>query len=272
MRLWLRDPLAILAEGAARGLVVEDGRIAELVPAGGAPAAPVEATFDASGHVVLPGLVNAHHHFYQTLTRAHPRAMDSELFAWLTALYPLWARLTEEDLRLAARVALVELLMSGCTCAADHHYLYPAGLERAVDVEVEEARALGVRLVVTRGSMDLSRKDGGLPPDEVVQGRDEILADCERVLRLFHDPAPGAMARVALAPCSPFSASRGLMEDAAALAARADCRLHTHLAETADEDEWCRRAYGLRPLDLLDDVGWLTDRTWLAHGVHFDDG
>ena len=162
MRIWIKDPLAILATGAARGLVVEGTRIVELVAAGASPSAPVDATFDASRHVVLPGLVNAHHHFYQTLTRAHPAAINRELFDWLTALYPIWARLTPNSLRLAVRLALTELMLSGCTTAADHHYLFPAGLENAVDIEVEEARALGIRMTVTRGSMK-SRPEGRRP-------------------------------------------------------------------------------------------------------------
>ena len=150
----------------------------------------IDATFDASRHVVLPGLVNTHHHFYQTLTRAHPSAINKPLFPWLVALYPIWARLKPDHLRLATRLALTELMLSGCTTAADHHYLYPEGLENAVDIEVEEARALGMRMTVSRGSMNLSEKDGGLPPDSVVQDEETILADSERVLKLFHDPKP----------------------------------------------------------------------------------
>lgn len=269
MRLWIRNPLGIVAEAAAGGVVVEGAVIAELVAAGAAPAAPVDEVFDASAHVVLPGLINTHHHFYQTLTRAHPAAIDRELFPWLTALYPLWARLTPDDLRLAVRAALAELLLSGCTTAADHHYLYPPGLEDAVDIAVEEARALGIRATISRGSMNLSQKDGGLPPDTVVQDEDAILADSERVLGLFHDPAPGSMIQIALAPCSPFSVTPSLMAKSAELAARFDAPLHTHLAETKDEDAYCLQVYGRRPLDLLEETGWLRPKTWLAHGVHF---
>src|SRR6202046_5653387 len=175
MRTWIKDPLAIFADGAERGLVVEGTRIAERVGRGETPER-IDATFDASRHVLLPGLVNAHHHFYQTLTRAHPAAINRELFDWLTALYPIWARLKPGHLRLAARLALTELMLSGCTTAADHHYVYPAGLENAVDIEVEEARALGLRMTVTRGSMNRGQKDGGLPPDTVVQDAQTILA------------------------------------------------------------------------------------------------
>ncbi|MFO1147188.1 MAG: 8-oxoguanine deaminase [Alsobacter sp.] len=268
-RTWIKDPLAILADGAGRGLVVQDGRIAELVPAGAEPRVPVDATFEASRHVVLPGLVNTHHHFFQTLTRAHPAAINKELFPWLTSLYPLWSRLDPASFRLSVRIALAELLMSGCTTAADHHYLFPGGLEDAIDIEVEEARAMGLRMTVTRGSMNLSQKDGGLPPDSVVQDEDAILADSERLLSRYHDRSEGARIQVALAPCSPFSVTKRLMRESAALAGRFDCRLHTHLAETKDEDDFCLAHYGCRPLQLLEEVGWLGPRTWLAHGIHF---
>jgi 8-oxoguanine deaminase len=270
MRIWIKDPLAILAPEAARGVVVEGTRIAELVQAGAQPMAPIDVEFDASRHVVLPGLVNTHHHFYQTLTRAHPQAINKELFPWLTTLYPIWARLKPHHLHLAVRLALTELMLSGCTTAADHHYLFPPGLENAVDIEVEEARALGLRMTVTRGSMNRSQKDGGLPPDSVVQDEETILADSERVLKLFHDPKPGAQIRIALAPCSPFSINKRLMSDSARLAEAYDCQLHTHLCETEDEERFCLEIYGLRPVDLLEETGWMSKRTWLAHGIHFN--
>jgi 8-oxoguanine deaminase len=269
LRIWIKDPIAILAPDAARGLVVEGTRIAELVRAGARPVAPVDVEFDASRHVVLPGLVNAHHHFYQTLTRAHPQAINKELFPWLASLYPIWARLKPHHLHLAVRLALTELMLSGCTTAADHHYLFPPGLEDAVDIEVEEALALGLRMTVTRGSMNRSQKDGGLPPDSVVQDEETILADSERVLKLFHDPKPGAQIRIALAPCSPFSINKRLMSDSARLAERYDCQLHTHLCETEDEERFCLEIYGARPVDLLEETGWMSKRTWLAHGIHF---
>src|SRR5580700_5129734 len=212
MRLWIKDPLAIFAEGAERGAVVEGTRIVELVGRGQAPSLPVDSTFDASRHVVLPGLVNAHHRFYQTLVRAHPAGLKADLLPWLVALYPIWARINPERLRLAVRMALVELLLSGCTTAADHHNLFPPGLENAIDIEVEEAMKLGLRMTVTRGSMGISEKDGGLQPDAIVQDSDTILEDSERVLRLFHDPNPGAMIRVALAPCSPLAVPSRVME------------------------------------------------------------
>jgi len=269
-RIWLKNPLAIFAEGAARGVVVAGSRIEECVAAGSEPSAPIDEVFDAGRHVILPGLVNAHHHFYQTLTRAHPAALDRELFGWLVALYPIWARLSPDAFRIAVRLALAELLLSGCTTAADHHYLFPAGLDRAIDIEVEEALALGIRMTVTRGSMNLSRKDGGLPPDSVVQDETTILKDSERVLNAFHDAEAGSRIQIGLAPCSPFSVTPRLMRETAALARRFDCSLHTHLGETRDEEKFCLATYKCRPVELLADVGWLERRTWLAHGVHFN--
>lgn len=272
MSLWIKNPLAILAENAGGGLVVDGSRIVDIVPSGAQPKTPPDAVFDASAHVVLPGLINTHHHFYQTLTRAVPSAMDKELFGWLTTLYPIWANLTPDSLRLAVRVAMAELMLSGCTTTTDHHYVFPGGLEDAVDIEVDEARSLGMRVVLTRGSMNLSVADGGLPPEKVVQDHDTILADSMRVIDAHHESGEGAMVQIALAPCSPFSVTRALMADTATLAGKTGVLLHTHLAETHDEDGFCREMFGCRPLDYLADVGWLSDRTWLAHGIHFDDG
>lgn len=268
--VWLKDPLGILADSAGRGVVVRNGRIAELVPAGGEPATPGVATYDARSFVVLPGLINTHHHFYQTLTRAHPAAMDRPLFGWLTALYPIWARMTPEAVDAAASVALVELLLSGCTTTTDHHYVFPAGLENSIDIEIAAAGRLGMRIVATRGSMNLSQRDGGLPPDSVVQDEDVILADSERLIARYHEPHPFALTQIALAPCSPFSVTTSLMRATAALAARTGVRLHTHLAETADENRFCQETHHCRPLDYLEDCGWLHEKTWLAHGVHFE--
>ena len=270
--LWIKDPLAILADGASRGVVVQGGRIVELVAAGREPATPDVATFDASGHAVLPGLINTHHHFYQTLTRALPAAMDRELFPWLQALYPVWAKLTPESLDLAVTVAMSELLLSGCTTTTDHHYVFPAGLDAAVDVEVGVAQRLGLRVLLTRGSMNRSQRDGGLPPDSVVQDEDTILADSERVVSKFHQRGDDAMVQIALAPCSPFSVTTSLMRATATLAEKLDVRLHTHLAETEDENRFCEQLHNCRPLDYLEECGWLNHRTWLAHGIHFDAG
>jgi 8-oxoguanine deaminase len=267
MRLWIKNPLAILAEGAERGLVVEGTRIVELMAHGQMPAAPVDATYDASRHVVLPGLVNAHHHFYQTLTRAHPAGFNQELIPWLVSLNAIWARLKPDHFRLAVRLALTELMLSGCTTAADHHQLFPLGLENAIDIEVDEALKLGLRMTVTRGSQSLSQKDGGLPLDEIVQDEDAILADSERVLKLFHDPTPGALIRIALAPCSPLAVTRGVMVESARLAERHNCQLHTHLAQTMDEENYCRQAFGMGLVDMLEETGWMSPRVWLAHGA-----
>ncbi len=267
--VWIKDPLAILAVGAERGVVVRDGRIAELVPAGRTPTTPDVKIFDAGAHVVLPGLINTHHHFYQTLTRAVPAALDRELFPWLQTLYPLWARLTPEALDLAVTLATAELLLSGATMTTDHHYVFPNGLEDAVDIEVAAARRLGVRVLLTRGSMNLSQRDGGLPPDSVVQDEDAILADCERVVKRHHQRGEGAGVQIALAPCSPFSVTTSLMRATAELAQRLDVRLHTHLAETEDENRFCQELYKCRPLDYLEECGWLGEQTWLAHGIHF---
>jgi 8-oxoguanine deaminase len=242
----------------------------ELVPAGGSPSAPNVETFDAGEHVVLPGLINTHHHFYQTLTRAVPAALDRELFPWLQALYPIWARLTPEALDLGMTLAMAELTLSGCTTTTDHHYVFPAGLEDSIDIEVAAAKRLGLRVLLTRGSMNLSQRDGGLPPDSVVQDEDTILADSERVVTRYHETGEDAMVQIALAPCSPFSVTTSLMRSTADLANRLNVRMHTHLAETEDENRFCQELYHCRPLDYLENCGWLNDRVWLAHGIHFD--
>ena len=271
MRKWIKNPLAILADNAAGGLVIEDGVIAECLPSGATPATPCEETVDASDYVVLPGLINTHHHFYQTLTRAYGPALDKELFDWLKTLYPVWAGLTPDYLHVATRLALAELLLSGCTTAADHHYVFPSGLEDGVDIQADAAAGIGIRVTLTRGSMNLSVEDGGLPPASVVQDADTILADSARVIDAFHDASVGAMIQVALAPCSPFSVTREIMMDTATLAAEKGVGLHTHLAETEDENTFCQEMFGCRPLDYLEQVGWLNDRVWLAHGIHFND-
>ena len=270
--LWIKDPLAIFADGAGRGIVLQDGRIVELVATGRSPMAQNVEIYDAGEHVVLPGLINTHHHFYQTLTRAVPAALDRELFPWLQALYPIWARLTPQALDLGMTLAMAELLLSGCTTTTDHHYVFPAGLEDAIDIEVAAAKRLGLRVLLTRGSMNLSQRDGGLPPDSVVQDEDAILADSERVVARYHEAGQGAMVQIALAPCSPFSVTTSLMRSTADLAARLNVRMHTHLAETEDENRYCQEIHNCRPLDYLEDCGWLNDRVWLAHGIHFDAG
>jgi 8-oxoguanine deaminase len=270
--IWIKDPLAIFADGAERGVVVRGSKIVELVAKGREPTTANPLTFDASEHVVLPGLINTHHHFYQTLTRALPAALDRELFPWLQALYPVWARMTPEALDLGVTVAMSELLLSGCTTTTDHHYVFPAGLEDAIDIEVVAAKRLGIRVLLTRGSMNRSQKDGGLPPDSVVQDEDAILADSTRVVAKHHQRGEDATVQIALAPCSPFSVTTSLMRATADLAGQLDVRLHTHLAETEDENRFCEQMHKCRPLDYLEDCGWLNGRTWLAHGIFFNAG
>lgn len=272
-RIWIKNPLAIFTANdldASGGLVIEDGRITEVLGAGQQPSTPCKQTFDAREHVLLPGLINTHHHFYQTLTRAWAPVVNQPLFPWLKTLYPVWARLTPEKLALASKVALAELLLSGCSTAADHHYLFPGGLENAIDVQVEAVRELGMRAMLSRGSMSLGEDDGGLPPQHTVQSGETILADSQRLIGQYHERGDGAQIQIALAPCSPFSVTREIMRASAELADELDVRLHTHLAETLDEEDYCLRQFGLRTVDYLESVGWLGPRTWLAHGIHFN--
>ncbi len=279
--VWLRDPLAVhLGRDidpalAGRGIIIDTGTgtIVELVATGQEPAGggqSVDETFDAREHVITPGLINTHHHFYQTLTRAWAPVADKALFDWLTTLYPVWARLTPKALELATTVAMAELLESGCTTAADHHYLFPTGMDEAIDVQAGVVRRLGMRALLTRGSMSLGEKDGGLPPQHTVQDAEVILADSRRLVEAYHERGAGAQVQIGLAPCSPFTVTTDLMRESAALAEELDVRLHTHLAETLDEEEFCRERFGLRTVDYLESVGWLSDRAWLAHGIHFD--
>lgn len=275
--LWIKDPAGIHTSSrrsvdASRGLVVNTrtGAIVELVAAGVEPTRH-DRVLDASAHVVLPGLINTHHHFYQTLTRAWAPVADAELFPWLQGLYPVWARLTPDALESAVTVAIAELLLSGCTTAADHHYVFPAGLEESVDIEADVVQRLGARAMLTRGSMSLGQDDGGLPPQSTVQDHDAILEDSRRVVETFHQRDEAARIRIGLAPCSPFSVTRELMRDTAQLASELDVRLHTHLAETIDEEDFCRERFGLRTVDYLESVGWLSSRTWLGHAIHLDD-
>ncbi len=269
--LWIKNPLGCSDADAAGGVVVAGSRIVEKVPAGGRPSKPADSIFDASRHVLLPGLVNTHHHFYQTLTRAYSPALNKALFPWLTTLYDVWAGLDDEQMAVASELAMVELLMSGCTTVADHHYVFSGALRHAIDCQAELAGKLGVRAALTRGSMSVGREQGGLPPQSVVQDEQTILDDSERLIDRYHQSQEGAMVTVALAPCSPFSVSRELMRESARLAERRGVRLHTHLAETEDETAYCQKLFGMRPLDYLEDSGWLTASTWLAHGIHFND-
>ncbi|MFF7707757.1 8-oxoguanine deaminase [Pseudomonas sp. NPDC007930] len=273
IRTWLKRPLACFTANAldARGgLVIHGNRIEELLAPGQRPAQPCDQVFDAREHVLLPGLINTHHHFYQTLTRAWAPVINQPLFPWLQQLYPVWARLTPQQLHLACQVALAELLRSGCTTAADHHYLFPTGLEEAIDVQVDAVRGLGLRAMLSRGSMSLGEADGGLPPQHTVQSAEAILRDSERLVGRYHERGAGAQVQIALAPCSPFSVTREIMQASAEMAERLDLRLHTHLAETLDEEAFCLQRFGLRTVDYLASVGWLGPRTWLAHGIHFN--
>jgi cytosine/adenosine deaminase-related metal-dependent hydrolase len=241
-------------------LRIEDGLVAE-VGAGGAP----EGAEDLRGAVVTPGLVNTHHHLYQTLTRA--RAQQADLFTWLKALYPTWARIDDEMLYAAARTGLAELALSGCTTVFDHHYVFPHGVSGLVEAELRAAKEIGMRMVASRGSMDLGESNGGLPPDSLVESIDDILADTERLAAL----ADGDLVGIAVAPCSPFSVTTQLMEESAALARRLGLQLHTHLAETVEEDAYCRELFGCTPVKYLERVGWIADDVWCAHCVHLSD-
>lgn len=273
-RIWLKNPLAILVDSkhdGSGGLVVEGNIISEVLGRDQQPARPVDEVFDAAAHVVLPGLINTHHHFYQTLTRACPAALNKELFPWLKSLYPIWAGLTEEMIHVATRLAAVELLLSGCTLAADHHYIFPEAAPEALDIQVDAIRQTGIRATLTRGSMSLGEDDGGLPPRSTIQKEDVILADSARVIDLYHDPEEGSRLQIALAPCSPFSVTGELMRQSAVLARRKKVRLHTHLGETRDENEFCLTRFGKRPVDYLEEVGWLADDVWLAHGIHLQE-
>jgi cytosine/adenosine deaminase-related metal-dependent hydrolase len=240
-------------------LLVEDG-IVQGAGAGMRPAA--DSTVDLDGAIVTPGLINTHHHLWQNLTRA--RAQDENLFGWLQALYPVWARIDEEAEYAAARAGLAELALSGSTTVFDHHYLFPPGRSGLLEAEIRAARELGVRIVASRGSMDLGESDGGLPPDSVVEERDDALAATEAAAKL----ADGAHVEIAVAPCSPFSVTKELMRESAELARRLGLRLHTHLAETVEEEEFAQQAFGCTPVQYLEDLGWLAEDVWCAHCVH----
>ena len=251
-------------------VAITDGFVSGIGPPGSEPAGAAR-TLDARDCLVTPGLVNTHHHMYQNLTRAYAPALGGDLFDWLRTLYPLWAGLDEETVYLSAWVGLVELALGGCTTTTDHLYVHPRGGGNLIDAEIAAAGEVGLRFHPTRGSMSLSEKDGGLPPDSVVQDDDEILADCERLVGRYHDPGAGAMVRIALAPCSPFSVTPDLMRRTAELAERLDVRLHTHLAEDRDEDVYCESVFGIRPIEHFDAVGWGSDRAWVAHCVFPND-
>ena len=242
---------------------IRDGFVAEV--GAGEPAGPAD---DLAGAVVTPALINTHHHLFQTLTRA--RAQEADLFTWLKELYPFWARLDAEAEYAAARTGLAELALSGCGTVFDHHYVFPRGENGLIEAEFQAAQELGVRLVASRGSMDLGESDGGLPPDGLVEDLDAILADTERLAGL-HEIGSGARVQLVVAPCSPFSVTGRLMKESAELARKLGLPLHTHLAETAEEEQYCLELYGCRPVEYLEQLGWLADDVWCAHCVHLDD-
>ena len=251
-------------ELAGGWVAITDGLIVD-VGTGAAPSATT--TIDATDCLVTPGLVNTHHHLYQNLTRAFPPMTDKPLFGWLQSLYPLWRSIDTESVYVSAWVGLAELALSGCTTSTDHLYLHPHGAGDLLTAEIEAAQDLGMRFHPTRGSMSLSEKDGGLPPDDVVADDDEILAASEAAVLRHHDRSHGAMVRIALAPCSPFSVTEDLMVRSAELAERLDVRLHTHFAENAEDDDFSLATFGCRPMEYLERTGWCTDRTWVAHCV-----
>jgi cytosine/adenosine deaminase-related metal-dependent hydrolase len=253
----------------AVGHVVVDGARIASVGEGAAPRSPDATYVDGRGCLATPGLVNTHHHLYQWLTRGS--AVDHTLFEWLTTLYPVWAGLDEDAVRVGATGALVQLARTGCTTTTDHHYVFPVDGGDLLGAEIEAARVVGLRFLPTRGSMDLGRSRGGLPPDHVVEDLDTILTATSDAIDRHHDPSADSMLRVGVAPCSPFSVTGELLKEAAGLARDKGVRLHTHLAETTDEDEFCRERYGCTPLEYLESLGWLGPDVWFAHGIHFDD-
>jgi len=252
-------------EIADGGMFIRDGFIEAIGPSAALPK-EADSILDLRDHVVLPGLVNTHHHFYQTLTRAVPAAQDANLFHWLKTLYPIWAKMTPADIYLSTKTALAELALSGCTTASDHLYLFPNGSK--LDDEIAAGLEMGVRLHASRGSMSLGESKGGLPPDSVVDDEELILKDSERLIDRYHDSRPGSMTQIVLAPCSPFSVTGELMKQSAALAREKEVQLHTHLAETKDEEQFCLDRFGYRPVAYMQSVDWVGDDVWFAHSVH----
>jgi cytosine/adenosine deaminase-related metal-dependent hydrolase len=263
--LTMDDHQTELSDG---GLFIENGFMKEVGQTGNL-SSDADEVLDLTGHVVLPGLVNTHHHFYQTLTRAVPAAQDANLFNWLKTLYPIWARIQPDDIFISTQTALAELALSGCTTASDHLYLYPNGSR--LDDEIAAASEIGLRIHASRGSMSLGESKGGLPPDSVVDEEDSILKDSQRLIEKYHDPKPGSMVQIVLAPCSPFSVTTDLMKQSAKLAREYGVHLHTHLAETEDEEQFCLQQFGHRPVGYMQEVDWVGDDVWFAHAVWVDD-
>ncbi len=247
------------------GMFIRDGFIEQIGPTETLPQ-EADEVLDLEGHIVLPGLINTHHHFYQTLTRAVPAAQDANLFQWLKTLYPIWARMTPEHIRVSTQIALAELALSGCTTAFDHLYIFPNGSR--LDDEIEAAQMVGLRLHASRGAMSLGESQGGLPPDSLVEEEDFILKDTRRLIETYHDPRPGSFVQIVVAPCSPFSVTPDLMREAAALARSYGVRLHTHLAETEDEEVYCQEHFGMRPVAYMETLDWIGPDVWFAHSVH----
>jgi len=246
------------------GLFIRDGFLEQVGETSQLPQTADEV-LDLEGHIVLPGLVNTHHHFYQTLTRAVPAVQDANLFHWLTTLYPIWTRMSPEDIFTSTQTALAELALSGCTTASDHLYLFPNGSK--LDDEIAAAREIGLRIQASRGSMSLGQSQGGLPPDSVVDSEDSILKDSQRLIQQYHDSKPGAFVQIVLAPCSPFSVTSDLMKQSAKLAREYGVHLHTHLAETEDEEQFCLQRFGHRPVGYMQEVEWVGNDVWFAHAV-----
>ena len=272
-KIWVRNADVVVTmdgerrEPANADILIEGGRIAS-VGAGGPEDPAGWEVIDAAGCVVTPALVNTHHHLYQTLTRAVPAGQDALLFGWLKALYPLWARMRPEDMFASAQLGLAELALSGCGTSSDHLYIFPDGVR--LEDTIEAAAAVGLRFHATRGAMSVGESAGGLPPDSLVEREADILEDCIRVIDAFHDPSEGAMVRVSVAPCSPFSVSRELMRDAALLAADKGVRLHTHLAENAEDVAFSLERFGCRPGDYAEELGWVGEHVWHAHCTALD--
>jgi cytosine/adenosine deaminase-related metal-dependent hydrolase len=267
----IEDAHVVTVSGAEfpGGHVVVEGNRITAVGAGPAPDVEGAMVVDGRGCLLTPGFVNTHNHLYQWVTRG--LAVDSTLFEWLTTLYPVWAGIDEHAVHTAASAALAQLALTGCTTTTDHHYVFPREGGDVFAAEIRAAQDVGLRFHPCRGSMDLGRSDGGLPPDDVVEDRDTVLAASEAAIDRWHDPSPGAMVRVALAPCSPFSVTGELMRDSAELARRRGVMLHTHLAETVDEETFCRERFGCSPLEYVERFGWTGEDVWFAHAVHLDD-
>lgn len=272
--LLLRNATVLVTMDAERreiargGVFIEDNRILAVGTTDQLPAI-ADRVIDLAGHVLMPGLVNTHHHMFQTLTRAVPAAQDASLFGWLRALYPIWARLTPEMIRVSTQTAMAELILSGCTTSSDHLYLFPNGSR--LDDQLEAAETTGLRFHAARGAMSVGESQGGLPPDSLVEAEPSILYDTRRLIECFHDPARFSMRRIVVAPCSPFSVSRGLMQDAASLARATSTMLHTHLAENDTDVAYSREAFGMSPADYADSLGWVGPDVWHAHCVKLDE-